>query len=124
VRSFPHGTHKVRAAPAGGRWPAWDILGNLYYLRTTDRTVQMIPTKEDLGQLSVGTSQPVWGDPTADAVLKRVVITVAGARFDVESSGTRLLALESAAGDPRAELSHPIVVFGWAGELAGRSRAQ
>ena len=105
-------TRFVRSA--GARWPAWDTSGNLYYLRTNDRTVQMVPTKEDLGQLSVGTSQPVWGDRTAAAVLKRVVITVAGARFDVEAGGTRLLALESATADPGPELSHPIVVFGWA----------
>jgi hypothetical protein len=57
-------------------------------------------------------------------VLKRVVITVAGARFDVESNGTRFLALESAAGEQKAELSHPIVVFGWAGEWAARSRGR
>jgi Tol biopolymer transport system component len=124
VRSFPEGTHKVRAVSAGARWPAWDTSGNLYYLRTNDRTVQMVPTKEDLGQLSVGTSQPVWGDRTAAAVLKRVVITVAGARFDVEAGGTRLLALESAAADSGPERSHPIVVFGWADVWDSRSRAQ
>jgi serine/threonine-protein kinase len=124
VRSFPEGTHKVRAVSAGARWPAWDTSGNLYYLRTNDRTVQMVPTKEDLGQLSVGTSQPVWGDRTAAAVLKRVVITVAGARFDVEAGGTRLLALESATADSGPELSHPIVVFGWAEVWDSRSRAQ
>jgi sugar lactone lactonase YvrE len=124
VRAFPDGTHKVRAAPAGGRWPVWDSHRNLYYLRTTDRTVRMVPTTENLGQLSVEPSRPVWPDATADIVLKRVVITVAGARFDVESSGTRLLALESAARAPKTGLSHPIVVFGWAGEWGARSRAR
>ena len=114
VRSFPDGAHKVRASPTGGRWPAWDPTGNLHYWQTTDDTLRAVHTTEKGGLLLVGTAQTVWRNAVDPAVLKRVVITLAPARYDLEPGGTRFLVLESAAVGSGPELSHPMIVLGWA----------
>ena len=113
VRSFPGGAHKVRASPAGARWPAWDAQGQLQYWQTEDQTLQVLPTREQGTRLVLGPPQPVWRGEIGPAVLKRVVITVAGARYDVAPGGGRFLVLESAAAVSRPALSHPMVVLGW-----------
>jgi hypothetical protein len=55
----------------------------------------------------------VWRGEIGPAVLKRVVITVAGARYDVAPSGARFLVLERANAGSGPAFSHPMVVLGW-----------
>ena len=113
VRSFPDGAHKVRASSAGARWPAWDAHGNLHYWQTGDNTLRVVHTTEKGGQLSSARRSRCGGRRSTAAVLRRVVITVADARYDLEPGGTRFLVLEKGsrrgAGPP---LSHPMVVLG------------
>ena len=110
---FAGGAHKVRASPAGARWPAWDRQGRLRYWQTEDDTLQEIQTREQDGGLELGPPHPVWRGEIGPAVLKRVVITVAGARYDVDPGGARFLVLDSTAAGSGPELSHPMVVLGW-----------
>lgn len=112
VRSFPDGAHKVRASPHGGRSPAWDAHGNLYYWQTEDDTMWAVPTSEKGGRLLIGAPYAVWRGTIASAVLHRIVNPVAGARYDLERTGTRFLVLERAPAGAGPELSHPVVVLG------------
>jgi serine/threonine-protein kinase len=113
VRSFPGGAHKVRASPAGARWPAWDTQGHLHYWQTEDQTLQVTQTRAQDAGLVLGPPQPLWRGQTGAAVLKRVVITVAGARYDVAPGGARFLVLERSAAGSGPALAHPMVVLGW-----------
>ena len=122
ARSFPDGVHKVQASPAGARWPAWDTDGNLFYWQTEDNTLRMVPTQEQNGRLQLATHQSAWRGAMDPAMLKRVAITVAFARYDVESTGTRFLVLEHPALPSEPELSHPIAVMGWASTSPGTIR--
>ena len=113
ARSFPDGGHKVRASTGGARWPAWDSNGNLYYWQTGENVLQVVRTRQMSGQLIADTPQPVWPGDTGAAVLNRAVISVAGARYDVDPNGKRFLVLESPSGDSRPQLSQPLIVLGW-----------
>jgi hypothetical protein len=113
ARSFPSGGHKVRVSPAGARWPAWDARGNLHYWQTEDDTLQVVTTKEQDGRLSVGSAQPVWRGQAESAVLRHIAITVGGARYDVDSSGTRFAVLERPRSESKPALSAPTIVLGW-----------
>jgi dipeptidyl aminopeptidase/acylaminoacyl peptidase len=117
ARSFPDGGHKVRASSGGARWPMWDSSGNLYYWQTGEDLLQASATHQANGQLVVEAPAPVWSTDVAATLFARVVISVAGARYDVEPTGTRFLVLERAAGAPRAELANPLIVLG-AGALS------
>jgi hypothetical protein len=112
VRSFPDGAHKVRASPAGARWPAWDSRGNLHYWQSADDTLWAVPTTEKGGQLLAGTPHAVWRSAAAPAMLKRIANPVAGARYNIEADGTRFLVLERTAEGAGPQLAHPIVVLG------------
>jgi dipeptidyl aminopeptidase/acylaminoacyl peptidase len=112
ARSFPDGGHKVRASTAGARWPTWDSKGNLHYWQTGEDLLQASSTHQANGQLVVEPPVPVWSADLAAPLFARVVISVAGARYDVDPTGTRFLVLERAAGAPRAELSQPLIVLG------------
>lgn len=122
VRSFPDGAHKVRASPSGARWPAWDSHGNLHFWQTTNDTLRAVHTTEKGGQLLVGTPQAVWRATIASDALKRIVNPVAGARYDLAPDGARFLVLERPAEGPGPELSHPVVVLGWADTPGGLIR--
>jgi hypothetical protein len=50
----------------------------------------------------------------------RVIITPAGAGFDVPSSAARFLVLETGMPPAEPDLSRPVVVLGWADELRAR----
>jgi Tol biopolymer transport system component len=113
ARSFPDGIHKVRASSGGARWPAWDSKGNLHYLQTGENTLRVVRTQEQNDQLIVGAEEPVWGGEIDAALRNRAVITVAGARYDLDRTGSRFLVLESAPTDPGPQLSQPIIVLGW-----------
>jgi hypothetical protein len=112
ARSFPDGGHKVRASAGGARWPTWDSNGNLHYWQTGEDLLQASPTHEANGQLVVEAPEPVWNADVAAPLFARVVISVAGARYDIDPTGTRFLVLENAVGAPRAELSQPLIVLG------------
>ncbi len=112
ARSFPDGGHKVRASTGGARWPTWDSNGNLHYWQTGENQMLSARTRQANGQLIVDAPGPVWPGDLAAAVLARAVISVAGARYDVDPTGTRFLLLESATGDSRADLSQPLIVLG------------
>jgi serine/threonine-protein kinase len=112
ARSFPDGGHKVRASTGGARWPTWDSAGHLSYWQTGEDVLRSAPTHQANGQLIVDPPVPVWGADIGAAVIARVVISVAGARYDVDPAGTRFLVLESAAGASRPELSQPLIVLG------------
>jgi hypothetical protein len=113
ARSFPEGGHKIRASAGGARWPAWDSSGNLYYWQTGENVLQVVHTLAANGELSAAAPVPVWAGDTGAAVLNRAVISVAGARYDVDPRGTRFLVLESATADARPELAQPLIVLGW-----------
>ncbi|HEV8331447.1 MAG TPA: protein kinase [Steroidobacteraceae bacterium] len=112
ARSFPDGGHKVRASTGGARWPTWDSAGNLSYWQTGEDVLRSSSTHQANGQLIVDTPVPVWGADIGAAVIARVVISVAGARYDVDPAGTRFLVLEAPAGAARPELSQPLIVLG------------
>jgi eukaryotic-like serine/threonine-protein kinase len=112
ARSFPDGGHKVRVSTGGARWPTWDSGGNLSYWQTGEDVFLSAPTHQANGQLSVDAPVPVWEGELGAALFTRVVISVAGARYDVDPAGTRFLVLESAAGPSRPELSQPLIVLG------------
>jgi serine/threonine protein kinase len=117
ARSFPEGVHKVRASTGGARWPAWDANRNLHYWQTGEGILRVMRTQEESGQLIVGNPEPVWGDEAGAAVRDRAVVTVAGARYDLEPTGTRFLMLERTTPPSAPDLSQPLIVLGWAIEL-------
>ncbi|MGH8178394.1 MAG: protein kinase domain-containing protein [Steroidobacter sp.] len=119
VRSFPEGGAKVRATTGGARWPAWDSTGNLYSWQTGENVLHAAHTRESDGQLIIDAPAPVWADAAAARVLSRAVISVAGARYDVDRSGTRFLVLERAASESRGSLSQPLIVLGWRNARSG-----
>jgi serine/threonine protein kinase/Tol biopolymer transport system component len=114
VRSFPDGAHKVQASPEGGRWPAWDTHGNLFYWQTGDNKLRMVSTQAEGNRLQVSTHQSAWRSEVEPGMLRRMAITVAFARYDVDPSGSRFLVLEHPVLPSEPELSHPIAVVGWA----------
>jgi hypothetical protein len=113
VRSFPDGAQKVRVSPAGARWPAWDAAGNLHYWQTEDNSLQLVPTRTEKEQFVAGEPRPVWRGRTQDAVLTRVVITVGGARYDLDARGSRFVLLERPIPSSPPPLEHPMLVTGW-----------
>lgn len=115
IRSFPDGAGKLRASPAGARWPTWDVRGTLYYWQSADDTLWAVTTTHKGPQLTVGTPQAVWQGTTAAAMLKRIVNPVAGARYDPASDGARFLVLELPNQQLAAPLVQPVVVLGWSG---------
>jgi Protein kinase domain/WD40-like Beta Propeller Repeat len=113
VRSFPDGGHKVRASTGGARWPAWDSDGTLHYWQTGENMMLSARTHLANGQLVVNAPEPAWPGDIAATVLARAVISVAGARYDIDPTGTRFLVLESAVDDSRPHLAQPLIVLGW-----------
>jgi len=116
VRSWPDGTHKVRASPDGARLPAWGANGELYYWETGDNMLRVIHTKEQGGQLTVGAPEAVWKGSIGPDVLRRVVVTTPNGRYAVDPAGPRFLVLEKASADAGPELKAPIVVLGLGGQ--------
>ena len=115
VRSFPDAAHKTRVSPSGGRLPAWDSRGNLYYLETPDYTMWAVHTTEKDGQLVVDTPQAVWRGADAPALLRRIVNPLlGGTSYDVDSGGARFLVFETPAMSSVPQLSHPMIVLDWA----------
>jgi serine/threonine-protein kinase len=117
ARSFPEGGHKVRVSTGGARWPAWDASGNLHYWQTGENQLQVVHTAQQGGQLITDPPEPVWTGASGAAALRRAVISVAGARYDVDPDGTRFLVLESTSGDSPPEFSQPLIVLGWPAQL-------
>jgi dipeptidyl aminopeptidase/acylaminoacyl peptidase len=116
ARSFPDGGHKVLVSSSGARWPAWGRAGDLYYWDTGQRQVSVARIRREGSRLVVNAAEPVWGS----APPERVVVTVAGARFDVHPSGTRFLMLETAAPSVEPPLTRPVVLLGWRNVLESR----
>ena len=112
ARSFPDGGHKVRASTSGARWPMWDAQGNLHYWQTGENMMQSAHARQVSGQLIVDAPQPAWAGDSGARVLARAVIGSAGARYDVDPTGTRFLILESAIDVSRPDLSQPLIVLG------------
>ena len=113
ARSFPGGSHKVRASTGGARWPAWDSNGNLHYWQTGENILQSAHTRQVSDELIIDAPQPVWAGDIGVSVLARAVISVAGARYDVDATGTRFLVLERATDDSHPDFSQPLIVLGW-----------
>jgi serine/threonine-protein kinase len=112
ARSFPEGGHKVRVSTGGARWPTWDAEGHLVFWQTGEDLFLSVPTHQANGQLTLDTAVPVWQKDVGAALFPRIVISVAGARYDVDAAGTRFLVLESAADASRPTLSQPLIVLG------------
>jgi serine/threonine-protein kinase len=114
VRAFPHGGHKVRASSEGARLPVWGAGGALYYWSTGPRgRLKVLQTREQAGELIVTEGVPVWPDgPEAPPALTRMLVTVAGARYDLDRVGGRFLALENPVEDG-PPFSRPVIVFDW-----------
>jgi serine/threonine-protein kinase len=113
VRSFPDGAHKVRASADGARWPTWDALGQLHFWETPDNSLRTVRTREKAGQLLLDPPQVAWSGEAEPIALRRVVLSVAGARFDVDPRGTRFLVLERSTTPSAPSLSLPTVLLGW-----------
>jgi serine/threonine protein kinase/Tol biopolymer transport system component len=112
VRSWPDGAHKVRVSAGGARWPVWGASGEVYYWQTGENGLRMVRTREAAGQLAVGPAESVWTGGVATAVLKRAVITVPNARFDLDPRAGRFLVLERASDNAGPELKSPIIMLG------------
>ena len=110
VRSWPDGGRKVQASTGGGRWPTWGPGGELYYWQTGQDMLRVVRTREAGGQLTLGAAESVWQGDVAAAVLRRLMITVPNARFDVDPRASRFLVLEKAIADAGPDLKSPIVV--------------
>jgi serine/threonine-protein kinase len=106
VRSFPDGAHKIRVSTGGARLPVWGRGGHLYYRHTGEDRVHLVRTKIDRGVLAVESVEPVWA-----AEPSRLLITVAGARFDVNPADTKFMALEGAGPALAPPFSRPVVVL-------------
>ncbi len=115
ARSFPDGAHKVRISSGGARWPAWGPDGDLYFFDTSESRLRLARTRQDGTTLAVTASTPVWTDPRTAAAAARMVVGVAGARYDVHPAGARFLILESSSAAAAPPLSRPVVAFDWAG---------
>jgi hypothetical protein len=103
----------VRASASGARWPVWDANGNLHYWQTGENVLQSVHTREVSNELTIDAPQPVWSGDIGAKVLARAVISVAGARYDVDATGTRFLVLENATDDSHPDFSQPLIVLGW-----------
>jgi Tol biopolymer transport system component len=116
ARTFPEGAHKVRVSAGGARWPVWGHGGDLYYYETGESKLHLAHTRRQGDQLIVTGDEFVFGEPGKEPpALARLVITVAGARYDVHtpsSSAARYLTLESATTDTPPALSRPVIVLG------------
>jgi Tol biopolymer transport system component len=116
ARTFPDGAHKVRVSPGGARWPVWGHGGDLYYYQTGENKLHLAHTRRQGDQLIVTGDEFVFGEPGKEPpALARLVITVAGARYDVHTTGTaaaRYLTLEAATTDTPAAPSRPVIVLG------------
>jgi Tol biopolymer transport system component len=125
VRSFPDGAHKRRVSTEGARMPAWGADGQFFYWSTGGQSrLKIGRTRFEGEQLVVTDIQPVWGatGPPPD-VLSRVVVTVAGARYDVLKSGARVLMLESSTPpDAASPFTRPVIAFDWADRPVIRRR--
>ncbi len=110
VRSFPDGAHKIRVSTGGARLPVWGRGGHLYYRHTGEDRVHVVRTKIDRGVLAVESVAPLWASEPS-----RLAITVAGARFDVNPSDTKFVALEGAGPALAPPFSRPVVVLAPAG---------
>jgi Tol biopolymer transport system component len=116
ARTFPEGTHKVRVSLSGARWPVWGRGGDLYYYQTGANKLHLAHTQRQGEQLIVTGDEYVFGEPGKEPpAFARLMITVAGARYDVHTSSSapaRYLALESSTTDTTPALSRPVIVLG------------
>jgi Tol biopolymer transport system component len=116
ARTFPDGAHKVRVSRDGARWPVWGHGGDLYYYQTGENKLHLAHTRRQGEQLIVTGDEFVFGEPGKEPpALARLVITVAGARYDVHQTGpsaARYLTLESPTTDTPPALSRPVIVLG------------
>jgi Tol biopolymer transport system component len=116
ARTFPDGAHKVAVSSGGARWPVWGHGGDLYYYQTGQNRLHLAHTRQQGEQLIVTGDEPVFGEPGKEPpALARLVITVAGARYDVHTpsaSPARYLVLESSTTDTTPPLSRPVIVLG------------
>jgi Tol biopolymer transport system component len=113
VRSLSDGGHKVRVSTGGARWPVWGSNDELYFWHSGENKLYLARTRVDGDQLIATDVGPVWGrEAPPPPTLSRMVITVAGARYDVR--GPRFLVLETAASNLTPTLSRPVLMFDWA----------
>lgn len=117
ARTFPEGTHKVRVSTSGARWPVWGHGGGLYYYQTGANKLHLAHTRQQGDQLIVTGDEYVFGEPGKEpSALGRLVIQVAGARYDVHTTASaasaRFLALESSTAAAPPALSRPVIVLG------------
>ena len=90
ARTFPEGAHKVRISPGGARWPVWGHGGDLYYYETGANKLHLAHTRRQGEQLIVTGDEFVFGEPGKEPpAFARLVITVAGARYDVHTHEPR-----------------------------------
>ena len=84
--------------------------------------MHVVRTRQDGAQLAVTSASLVW--PRAGTKLppdlSRLVVTVAGARYDVHPSGLRFLALEAPTAPVEPAFTRPVVVLDWARTTASR----
>jgi serine/threonine-protein kinase len=114
LRSFPDGRQKLRALASASR-PSWGG-GNLYYWSTTTRSLHSAAVRELDGRPVLDRPRPVWGaDGVLPPAVSRLIVEVAGSRFDLDPGRARFLFLETAAPPIEPSLSAPVVVLDWVG---------
>jgi hypothetical protein len=94
----------------------WAHGGDLYYYQNGANKLHVTHTQGQGEQLIVTGDEFVFGEPGKEPpAFKRLVITVAGARYDAHTTGTtsaRYLTLESSTTDTPSAPSRPVIVFG------------
>jgi Tol biopolymer transport system component len=119
--SFPDGGHRLRVSTGGARWPVWGRDRELTYRDTSHHRILTATLREKDGDLLVDAiHDAVRADGASSPSLARIVITVNGARFDVDPASGRLLVLETSAVSVEPPLSRPVIVLDWADELRRR----
>jgi dipeptidyl aminopeptidase/acylaminoacyl peptidase len=121
LRSFPDGGGKTRASSEASRWPAWGPGGQLYQWSTGTARLHVVGMRSAEDRLLPEPPRPVWPETAEPPALARLVITPAGARYDVHPAAGRFLFLETAAPSLEAPFASPVLVLDWAAST-GRAR--
>lgn len=118
VRRLPDGAGKTLVSSAGARWPVWGSDGRLYFWDTSNRRFAGANVTDHDGHPVAGPQVPVLTADVERALLDRIVVSVNGARFDLDPDSGRLLVLESPNAGELPPLDQPVLLTGWPERLA------
>ena len=102
----------MRVSSSGARWPVFARSGVLHFWLSGESRMAVAQLRTDGPEPVVTGVERMWPRAPA-ATLDRLVVTIAGARYDVHADG-RILALETAGPSLTPALARPVVVLDWA----------